>query len=292
MELNSQNLSAMRTAFILKFKNAFGAVPTTYQKFCMVEGSKDTTMLEFPFLETFAFMRKWVGDRQVKNLNSKVLQLVEEAFEDTIGVPVRSIEADKWQLYGAIFAQMGEAGAQLWDRLAVEAITAPKPWLDNKAFFGTHKYGNSTIINSTSSDLSVTTFESAFTAMCSYAGHNGEKLGVRPDTLMVGPALYNSAWEIIENTHTVSGNATLPNRNYKKVELLENSRLDGDSWFLMQAKGQIKPVILQKSKECELVALDKSTDENVFSRAEIIYGTSAYGSAACAFPHLIYRGGQ
>lgn len=297
MELNKDRLSAMRTAFNLKFQNAFSAVPTVYDKFSMVEGDAAHTTIDFPFLETFAFLREWIGPRQIKNLTSRVLRMTEKAYEDTVAVKVRDIETDNWKQYASLIAQMGQAGAQLWDRLAIEALTNPKAWIDNKAFFGEHKYGKQTIANAVSTALNETTFDAAFLTMCSYQGHNGEALGVRPDTLMHGPSLSATAWNIVKNSKVVvtEGTAAIDNRNFNKVELLENPRLVGDyanDWYLMQANGVIKPVILQKSKDVELVPLDKPDHENVFDRDEILYGSKAYGSAAAAFPHLVYRGGR
>ena len=133
--------------------------------------------------------------------------------------------------------------------------------------------------------------------MTSYQAHNGEPLCVVPDMLMVGPKLRAAAWDIIKNTKVVSsgGSATVDNRNFELVEILVNPRLTGDfedDWYLMQTGGFVKPVILQKSRDCELVAMDRADHENVFERDEIVYGTKAYGNAVCAFPHLIFRGGR
>lgn len=302
MELNPNVLSAMRTAYILKFQDAFKAQQTTWEKYCMVEGDSAHTAIEFPFLETFAFLREWIGPRQVKNLSSKKLRIVERAFEDTVRVKVRDAQTDNWKQYASLFAQMGAAGGQLWDRLAVEAITNPAAWIDNKAFFtDTRRYGDdkkgSVIVNVTAAALAKTSFEAVYQAMTSYRAHNGEALAVVPDTLMVGPKLRGIAWDLIKNTKlvTADGQTTTDNRNLDLVEVIMNPRLVGDfenDWYLMQAKQPIKPVIMQKSVEPTVVAKDKPDHDNVFDRSEILYGSSAYGNAACAFPHLISRGGR
>ncbi|MBR2434982.1 MAG: Mu-like prophage major head subunit gpT family protein [Lentisphaeria bacterium] len=298
MELNPDTLNSMRTSYSLKFQNAFDNTPTVYEKFCMIDGDPNHSAIEFPFLETFAFMREWIGPRQVKNLKSQSIRLVERAFEDTVKIRVRDIETDNWQQYSALIAQMGQAGRQLWDRLAVEALTGNSKWIDGKAFFHQeHKYGSSVICNTASDALSRETFETAYERMTSYTSHNGETLAVCPDVLMVGPKLRATAWDIIKNTKIVSGDngAVIDNRNFDLVEIVVNPRLSGafaDDWYLMQTNGILKPVILQKSKDCELTALDRQDNENVFEYDEIIYGTKAYGNAACAFPHLVFRGGR
>lgn len=298
MELNPNILSAMRTAYSLKFQQAFDAVETLYDKFCMIEGDSAHSILEFPFLETFAFMREWIGPRQVKNLKSQSLRVVERAFEDTVKIRVRDIETDNWKQYASLIAQMGQAGKQLWDRLAVEAITVNSNWIDGIPFFSAdHLYGKNPVCNLMTDPLTRESFEHAYETMTSYQAHNDQTLAVTPDTLMVGPKLRAAAWDIVKNTKMVAGEngAVVDNRNFDLVEIIVNPRLTGEyanDWYLSQNKGFIKPVILMKSKDCELTALDRPENESVFERDEIIYGTKAYGNAVCAFPHLIFRGGR
>ena len=294
MDLNKAKFQAMVTSFDLAFKNAFTAAPTVYGKYAMTVGDASHQIVELPFFEAFAFMRKWVGDRQVKNLMGAKLTLREDAFEDTIGISKRDFECDNWSLYAAAISQMGENGAALWDRLCTEALVNAGNWIDGAAFFSTgRKYGKSTISNKTTSALSASTFNTAYETMCSYKGHNGESLGVVPDTLMVGPKLRTTAFEILNAKLIASGGATVDNPNLGLCEAVINPRLVGDYddyWFLMACGGPIKPVAVQKSKEAELVALNRPTDQFVFTEGQALFGTDAYGSAAAAFPHLVYGG--
>ncbi|MBN1830286.1 MAG: Mu-like prophage major head subunit gpT family protein [Deltaproteobacteria bacterium] len=46
----------------------------------------------------------------------------------------------------------------------------------------------------------------------------------------------------------------------------------GNPWFLMDLSKPIKPLILQRRKNPEFVAMDSPTDENVFMRKEFRYG--------------------
>ncbi|MCF6174823.1 MAG: Mu-like prophage major head subunit gpT family protein [Victivallaceae bacterium] len=303
MDINRNSMSAVFTYISLRFKNAFGRAVknSTYKTFCMVDGNVKSKVLEFPFLEAFAFMREWIGSRKAKNLASKKLTITERAFEDTIGIPMRDIETDNWQQYGTIFGQMGEAGEQLWDRLATAALTGAGNWIDNKAFFlttasgsGARKYGKAIIVNKTTSALSAATFAAGRTKMMSYCGHNGESLGVVPDTLMIGPALEDTAWDILENQLAYdSDKVATNNKNKGRAKIVINYRLIGDyanEWYLQDNRGEIKPVILQQSKQAKLTRMDNATDANVFLNGEALYGSDAYGNAAAAFPHLVYQG--
>lgn len=291
---HSAKLQAMVTSFDLTFKNAFTTAPNIYQKFAMPVGDSSQQIVELPFFEAFTYMRKWVGDRQVKNLMGAKLTLREDGYEDTIGIPVRDIECDTWGLYANAIAQMGGNAAALWDRLATAALTNAGNWIDGKAFFATdRKFGKNTICNKTTSALSASTFNTAYAAMAAYVGHSGEPMGVIPDTLMVGPKLRTTAFEILNAKLVTSGSTSVDNPNLGLCDVIINPNLVGDYddyWFLMKTKGAIKPVAIQKSQEPKLTRLDKSDDENVFMKGEVLVGTDAYGSAAAAMPHLIYGG--
>ena len=296
MNITKEKISAMATAFDMAFKDAFKAETdkSIYPKFAMSVGDADHMIVEIPFFEAFSFMRQWIGPRQVKNLSSKKLVLKEDAFEDTFGVSVREIATDSWGFYSSAVKQLAENAVRLWDRLATEALTNGGSWIDGKAFFATdRKYGKNTINNKTTSALSASTFNSAYEAMASYVDHAGNPLGVIPDTLMVGPKNRTTAFEILNSKLVASGGATIENANYGVAEVIVNPYLVGtydDYWFLMSTKNAIKPVALQKSQEGELAAQNQPTDDCVFQEGKALYGTSAYGSAAAAFPHLVYGG--
>lgn len=297
---NRNKLDAMRTAFNLKFQEGIKLAGSNYQKFCMIEGDMAHSAIEFPFLQTFAFMREWVGPRQIKNLASQKLRIVEKAFEDTVSIPLRDVQTDNWNQYAHILTSMGQGCEALWDRLAAEALLNPAPWIDGIEFFSANReYGDgNAICNTDSGELTAANFEKAYAAMQLYNAHNGEPMEVTPDLLIVGPELRAAAWEIIKlervpDSH--GGALTVANRNFDLVEIQVNPRLRGkhkNLWFLAQTAGSVKPVVLQKSVTGELTALDKPEHPNVFSESKVIYGAKAYGNAACAFPHLIYRGGS
>lgn len=304
MDINSNAMRAMYTYYSMRFQAAFtkAAANSIYQKFCMVDGNVASKVLEFPFLEAFAFMREWLGPRQVKNLSSKILRIIERAFEDTIGIPVRDIETDNWKQYATILAQMGQAGEQLWDRLATDALTGAGNWIDDKAFFnsatsgaGARRYKKSVITNKTTAALTAVTFNAARTAMMLYCDHTDQSLGVVPDTLMYGPALEDTVWDILVNefAYDATDKVQIKNKNKGRAVPLLNKRLVGDYanyWFLMDCSGEIKPVVVQQSKLAKLTRMDAPTDANVFHDGKAVYGTDAYGNAAAAFPHLVYGG--
>ncbi len=296
MNLTAEKFEAMKIAYDMAFKNAFEAAPTVYEQFCMIVGDSAHTTVKLPFMEQFSCMRKWLGARQIKNLEGKMITMTEDAYEETVGIKVREIETDNWGMYMTTIQQMAVAAKSLWDQLAAAAILNPDSWIDGKAFFATdRKYGKSTISNKTTSALSAATFKAAWQTMRSYTGHAGEPLAVQPDVLMVGPALEFTARDILENEYEIDGSGKVTVKNSCKglAKLIINSRFVGsyaNHWRLMSCGSPIKPIALQKSKEAALVSKNKPDDEGVFMEDQAIFGTSAYGSAAAAFPHLVYAG--
>lgn len=296
MNLTAEKFEAMRIAYDMAFQAAFAAAPTVYEQFAMTVGDSAHTTVKLPFMEQFGCMRKWLGPRQIKNLEGALLTMTEQPFEETVAVRTREIETDNWGMYLPSIQQMAAAGKALWDQLAIDALLEPAAWIDKKPFFfADRKYGKSVISNKTETALSHAEFKKARQTMFAYCGHAGEPIAVNPDTLMVGPALEFVARDILENDFELDASGKIAVRNSCKglAKLIVNPRITGkhaNEWFLMSCSGPIKPVAVQKSKEATLVSKNKPDDEGVFMEDMAIFGTSAYGSAAAAFPHLVYGG--
>lgn len=66
----------------------------------------------------------------------------------------------------------------------------------------------------------------------------------------------------------------------------------GTAWYLLDTSRVMKPLILQKRKKHNFVALDKETDENVFMRKEFLYGTDARLNVGFGLWQLAYASKQ
>ncbi|RZS86066.1 Mu-like prophage major head subunit gpT family protein [Pigmentiphaga kullae] len=62
----------------------------------------------------------------------------------------------------------------------------------------------------------------------------------------------------------------------------------GTAWYLLDLTRVIKPIIFQKRKDYNFVALQDETDENVFMRKEYIYGTDARVNTGFGLWQLAY----
>lgn len=295
MDINRTNMNNIFQGFKVNFQSGIELVPETWKQFAMVIQSTAAVNI-YPFLEQFGGMREWIGDRQIKNLASRKLEVKNRDFEDTVSAKRNDIEDDQYGIYANLISQMGFNAARIWQELGVDALASNVTWIDDKNFYAAdRKYGKSEIANYSTSALSAETFAAAYAAMMSYQGHNDKLLGVVPDTLIVGPALRETAWNILKNefTYSAADKVQIRNPNQNICELVILNELVGDHagyWFLAQTKGVLKPVAVQQRKLPVLVRLDSEDDENVFMRNEYMYGTSARGAAFLTMPHLIYGG--
>jgi len=243
-------------------------------------------------------MREWIGDRVISNIESGKLTVVNKDYEKTISVKRNDIEDDQYGIYAPLIRAMGNAAGSLWLKLAIDALVGNGKWADDKAFFASdRKYGSQTINNVTTSALSETTFKAARAALESVKLHGDEPGEVVPKVLVVGPALRETAWNLVKNEWVVGGTTnkagSIRNPNLGACELRVSRRLVGDYanyWFLLGTQGGMMPVYVQKRKEPVLTRMDRDTDENVFMRNEYYYGTDARGAAFLTLPHLAYGG--
>ena len=298
MELNRSNLSAMRTAFNLRFKQGVEGYQPVYNQLAMIEGDIAHDAIEFPFIEQFSGMREWLGDRQFKNLSTKTIRVKEKPFELSISIPRRAIETDNYGMYGAAITMMGEKTEELWDELVINAMTNPENWFDGNPFYSaSRKYGTGanagTINNTASLALSFANFGTFYLQMATMTGANGKPIASRPTHLIVGPQLEDTARLILQqDKYRDSNGDEVLNPHKGKCKLIVHPLLVGDyanDWYLGKFDGVLKPLLLLKNKVGKLTALDRDEDENVFLRNEVIYGTEAFGNAAALFPHLLGR---
>lgn len=300
MDINRDNIEALFKSFDATFKEAFSKAPDTWTKFAM-PFKCGSAALGFPFLESLGKMREWLGERQIKNVSSKMISVIPRAFEQTVGIKRDDIEDDNYGVYTPIIGEMAFGSGKLWNDLAIAALLSNPVWIDGVNFFSaTRTYGTNTILNAVSTALSAESYKAARAAMLAYKDHGGNKMGVNPNLLIVGPALEDVAYSIIKDKlllKTVEGSkstvaAAVGNpfseqgADYIVVPEIEDSR-----WYLTTSSSFIKPVGVAQRKSPVLTRLDRDTDHEVFMKGDFLYGTDARGEGFLTFPHLLYRGG-
>lgn len=224
MDLTPQVLVAARTGFKTIFQRAFDGAPSDYDKVAMVVPSTNRQET-YGWLGQATGFRKWLSDRIIQNLKAHGYTIVNEAFENTVGVDRDDIEDDALGVYAPMFEQLG-----------MDAKAHP-----NELVFGL--------------------LASGFTGVC----YDGQYFF---DT--DHPVMLSGAETSVSN---FSGGAGTP-------------------WYLIDATKAIKPIIFQKRRDYQFVAMDRPDDEEVFNKKQFRYGVDCRVNAGYGLWQLAHASKQ
>jgi phage major head subunit gpT-like protein len=284
------SLSAAEIAFDARFMKAYQGVTPLHPRVASVITSTNRVQ-NYPMQAKIAKLRKWEGERQVRNAKAYSYSITNEKYELTLGIPVEDFEDDQLGVYNATIDDMGEQ-AKLWpDDLVWAALIAgtTETAYDGVAFFAdSHALGGNTIDNNfTATALTHPNYAAVREAMQGYAGEDGESLRVVPDLLVVPPALEMQAREILmaEQIDNAAGTASKSNVYKGTADLIVVPQLAASAggsdttWYMMATKRAVKPLIFQQRMAPSFVQKNRPDDDGVFYEDQIVYGVRARGAA-------------
>lgn len=123
MIINRGTLNALFTGFKIIFNKAFEGAKSEYEKVAMVVPST-TSQEVYAWLGTITRFRKWLGDRVIQNLKTHNFTIVNDDFEDTVGVPRTAIEDDQIGVYNPMVSQLGMDAKTHPDELVFALLAA------------------------------------------------------------------------------------------------------------------------------------------------------------------------
>ena len=106
MILNAASLAILTQAVDVRFNAGLMRAATPWDFMTMTVPSS-TGENVYPYLKEMGFIREWLGDREIQNLDKGDFKIVNKAFEETHGVPRTAIEDDSYGIYGPMFEQTG-----------------------------------------------------------------------------------------------------------------------------------------------------------------------------------------
>jgi len=207
---------------------------------------------------------------------------------------------DNLGVYGPLFESMGEQAAMWPDDLAVAALEGGGANLgfDGVPFFNVAHpsllAGGAAVANDVpATPLTAANYEAVRSAMSTtFIGEDGRPLGVRPNLLVVPPALERTARTILEAELIPSDAGTSPQtnvlRNTATVLVMERLQNPGQ-WYLMDTRRPIKPLIYQLRRAPELNSKTAPTDDNTFWDNQFIWGIDARGAVGYSLWFLAAR---
>lgn len=297
MVINSENLAALRRNFRALGALGIEQAQPQWNQVAMLapsSGSGNT----YGWIRDLPGMREWVGDRVLHNISEASYTISNRDFEATVSVSRNAILDDTIGIYSPMMQALGAAVAYSPDEIVFDLLPGGftnKCW-DGKPFFATdHPIAKGTNgSNKGTGALTAARFELALAQMRSLKNAYGKPLraffgtGDRAPVLVVGPSLDAVAKSIVI-TRTLPGGGDNPNAG--SARLLVLPELVGDyaaHWFLLDTSKPVRPLILQRRKEPEFVALDDPQDPNVFNRREYVYGYDDRKAAGYGFWQLAY----
>lgn len=261
------------------FYKAYESIPVNYPNI-VTEVPSSGPKEDYSWLGALPTMQEWKDERIPRGLTEHDFTISNKDWEVTIAVDRNVIEDDQYgQIKVRIEAMAQEAHRHI-DQLVFELLTGgfANKCYDGKSFFATnHKEGDSgTQSNKGSDALSATSFGTARAAMMKFKDEKGRVMGVAPDTLIVPPALEETARQILNGDYyPETGYEHIANPWKGSAGLIISPYLeDDDDWFLLSTTNAVRPVILQMRRDVTFNRLEGDS-EGGFLRKRYLYGADA-----------------
>jgi phage major head subunit gpT-like protein len=300
MLINKDTLSALFISLKTTFNNAFSASESTWQKIAMKVPS-GTGQNDYAWLSKFPRMRKWIGEKSVKSLEGAKYTIVNDDWEATVEVDRNDIDDDNLGMYGPQAEMAGQSAAQLPDEIVIELVNNAMiaKCYDGQYFIDVDhpvKKEDGTldsVSNKGTAALSCATqaaaqasLGAAETAMMEFKDDEGRPLNIRPNVLLVPPALKATA-NILMTAERLEDGKPNPFRN--SFEVVVDARLKSKTaWFLLDTTKPVKPFIYQERKAPVFVQQTDPQADDVFSRKKFKFGAEARAAGGYGFWQLAY----
>lgn len=300
MIVNKQALEGIYFNLKTTFNKAFDAAPSTWEQIAMKVTSTSGEN-RYKWMDRFPRMRRWVGDKVVKQLKGHGYTIVNDDWEATIEVDRNDIEDDNLGVVGPETQMAGHSAKQLPDEIVYDLVSAGftelcydgQPFFDTDHPVGDGKGGTVSVSNKGTAVLSIATlaaaqasYGAARTAMRKFKDDEGRPLGVRPNILLVPPALEDTGRALLTVDRLEDGK---PNPYKGTAELVVGDWLTSDTaWFLIDKTKPVAPFIYQERKAPVFVAMTDINAPDVFSRRKFKFGAEARASGGYAFWQLAY----
>lgn len=294
--VNKDSLNALFTGLKTIFNNALTAATGNWAETAM-EVPSSAAGEDYAWLSRFPKFRKWLGDKQVKNLEAGKYYKANEDWETTIAVKRNDIEDDRTGIYNTQSQQAGEAAGELHDIIVDDLKNnafSEQCW-DGQYFYDTdHPVGKGVVSNKGTKALSSATkaaalasYGAARAAIMSFKDTEGMSLRLVPDVLEVGPALEATARTLCE-ADKLDDNSPNPYRGTAKV-LVNPAIVLPTQWMLhVTNKHSVKPFIVQMRKKPVFVSQVSAENDDVFMRGEFKFGAEARATGMYGFWQLSY----
>jgi len=293
--INKSNLEAVFINLKTIFNKAFDSAPSIWQQTTMLVPS-GSSQNNYNWLSRFPKMRRWVGEKFIKQFEAFKYAIINEDWEATVAVDRNDIEDDTLGIYAPMAQEAGYSAKQLPDEIDAELKNGAFAALcyDGQYFYDTdHPVAGASVSNKSTVALSAATqaaaaasYGAARLAIMSFKDEEGRPLNLIGDTLEVPPALETVGKMLLEMDKLADDT---PNPYKGTAKLVVNPRLTSTTaWFLHVTTRPVKPFIYQERKAPVFVQQTDSQADDVFMRKEFKFGAEARAAGGYAFWQLSY----
>ncbi len=283
-------VNALATSLKKVFDAAFEAAESQWDQVAMQVPSTGASNT-YAWIDKFPKLRKWIGDKVVKQLSGHAYTIINDDFEATVEIDRNDIEDDNLGIYKPQTEMAGESSKQWADELVFTTLTNgfDEKCYDGKTFYATnHEVGEGKNKKLVSNRLNVplsidslaaakASYGAARTMLRSVKDEEGRPLNLKPSLLIVPPALEDIANALMTNDRLEDGK---PNPYKATAKVLVVGWLKTDTeWHLHDSTKPVKAIIFQPRKKPVFVQQTDTSSDSVFMRKKFKYGAEARGAA-------------
>jgi phage major head subunit gpT-like protein len=320
MDISPSALAALYVRYNQIYQEAFLKQKVVWNKIASLVNSESESETHV-WMDRIPQLRKWYGERVVRNAALRNFTAQNLPFELTIGLDKFKIADNKIKAFEPVVRAMAEQAKKWPDTLMFNPVSTDVTVIagalangvntvtyDAVDFFSTSHPQNpddpgSTLQSNYSASgfaLTHANFKTARQTMRGYKGADGLPLQVNPNLLVVPPALEAQAIQILEEewvsptaaVGAVAASAPSKNALVGTADYIVVDDLAGQdtTWYLMDVRSSIKPFVFQMREPPIFAMLTKPTDAPVWERHEFQYGVEARGVGTYGPWFLCYSG--
>lgn len=305
-----RSLSAINTNYKVMAEDLFGSsLPGTYEKFTDIVPTDSETM-EIDWIGETPMMQKWVAERVRKEMRAYLHTLTLDSY--AIDIPIRR-KTLQYGKSGAVQKRLNNflrEQAQVYQLQSIAMLLSNPTGYDGVSLFSaSHPFAASsgTFSNYSTNALTRANYNTARAAMQAYTTEQGRKFAIIPDTIMVGPALEETAKELFKAESRVvavdeSGSeassfavaaSSMPNVWKGELDVIVDPSLSGSTyqyyWFLLDTRRPgIKPVICLEGRKPVAINRTSMDDPHRYEYDEFLYGVEGDFSFGAGFWQVAY----
>lgn len=309
MDITDGSLKAYFTTILApNWHEAYARTPVVYTEIASLIPST-SAYSSYAWMGRLAKLREWIGERQHKNLESFPMTVKNKKFEGTVDISRDTFEDDGHGIYSMAASDLGEASNKYRDYLLRDLLEAGETTLcfDGQDFFSTahpidpYNSGAGTYSNlHTGTALTLENLAIEVAAFKAVKGSDGEKMGIKPTTLIVHPDQEHEANRILFANFlaetpaggtmpvAVGASSNVAGRYGLKLMVWDDLTLSG-KWYLGDFSKSVKPLVFQDRIAPDLVPLMDPSHPQVFERDIFSWGVRARGAATFSLPMLLRK---